>query len=817
MLNKNLKRRHSSSSSQSSSSSSSSICSSNSLTEEENNNHSSNSSLNRNQQQQTVATSSHLPRNVNLGGSIHGVVMANATVISPNDLKASGQKVFQANPSPGHQNVPQKKKKRKSPSQKQNPSSSSSGTSPSSSNTNHSLPNNSNHTHDLPAQSQNNDTFQNSALRSKITSEQIAYCPSCAFIGNKSHLPQSVLSVSVETNFNSQTVSLNERYEPIYHQFLVKLVVTRPFNRLSFHLNSFESKNSVVFNVNREPSPIEDGNIHQLAISFSSIYLSEAILTDPLISSTNLPFLTEKSVKPFIHFGNIDCRGNEIFIPLQFLCENPEKYLCQHYQIASSTANEYQGKFIIGGTLHVQAIVHESTSQPSHGSTSSSSTVLGSSEVKFTFPFSVNKTTISPNLPTNLLQGDLPLIYHDIRTNGKGALLWYPIHVPFLSPGLKLLCLLAHNSSSDKYRDLFGKMSNDSEQRYLNVGSLLLEFINGLMSEQKKRYSYVYELKNQQVFPMHEKKTVKILTHSNLHKYKIGDEGYITNQNFYTSEHSDILWQQNKCLIKILQYGVCKKYINVSPYDSLSSTNEGDNIEIVYLIEYPTKHGPKNVFIIESEIQPVGAPPTEISEEEAKTKESNEKLYNEALQEVYNINTQDLLNLEKKYQLQQLNEQPEYHQTNHFKGDLHLHGNLLIKGHVKIERQASQVERVIMNIDTKHHDYYMLYIDSIPSDVPIKVMLCFCSRLAHDHSVRVQPITIIETPNHFIYPKPEKTESISEVWFECRSTTNTKEKLETTTPLPFLTPSDVKNTEPTDVLIPLSWQHYFKSAATLEK
>lgn len=86
---------------------------------------------------------------------------------------------------------------------------------------------------------------------------------------------------------------------------------------------------------------------------------------------------------------------------------------------------------------------------------------------------------------SNLLQGDLPLIYHDIRTNGKGALLWYPIHVPFLSPGLKLLCLLAHNSSSDKYRDLFGKMSNDSEQRYLNVGSLLLEFINGLMSEQK--------------------------------------------------------------------------------------------------------------------------------------------------------------------------------------------------------------------------------------------------------------------------------------------------------------------------------------------
>ena len=312
MLNKNLKRRHSSSSSQSSSSSSSSICSSNSLTEEENNNHSSNSSLNRNQQQQTVATSSHLPRNVNLGGSIHGVVMANATVISPNDLKASGQKVFQANPSPGHQNVPQKKKKRKSPSQKQNPSSSSSGTSPSSSNTNHSLPNNSNHTHDLPSQSQNNDTFQNSALRSKITSEQIAYCPSCAFIGNKSHLPQSVLSVSVETNFNSQTVSLNERYEPIYHQFLVKLVVTRPFNRLSFHLNSFESKNSVVFNVNREPSPIEDGNIHQLAISFSSIYLSEAILTDPLISSTNLPFLTEKSVKPFIHFGNIDCKYEEI-------------------------------------------------------------------------------------------------------------------------------------------------------------------------------------------------------------------------------------------------------------------------------------------------------------------------------------------------------------------------------------------------------------------------------------------------------------------------------------------------------------------------
>ncbi|KAG2386625.1 hypothetical protein C9374_002369 [Naegleria lovaniensis] len=802
MLNKNLKRRHSASSS--SLSSSSSVGSSNSLTDEENN-------YNSNRNQQPIA-SIQPNRNVNVGGSIHSVVMANATVISPNDLKASGQKVFQANPSPGH--VPQKKK-RKSPSQKHT----SSGISPaSSSNTNHSLP--SNHTHEQPQPQNNNDNIQNSALRSKITSEQIAYCPSCAFIGNKSHLPQSVLSVGVETNFNSQTVSLNERYEPIYHQFLVKLVVSRPFNRLSFHLNSFEAKNSVVFNVNREPSPIEDGNIHHLAISFSSIYLSAAVLTDPLISSTNLPFLTEKSVKPFVHFGNVDCRGNEIFIPLQFLCENPEKYLYQHYQIMSSNANEYQGKFIIGGTLDVQAVVHYSSPQSPHGSTNSSSTILGSSEVKFTFPFSVNKTTISPNLPSNLLQGDLPLIYHDVRTNGKGTLLWYPIHVPFLSPGLKLLCLLAHNSAVDKHRDLFGKISNESEQRYLNVGSLLLEFINGLMSEQKKRYSYVYELKNQQVFPMHEKKTVKILTHSNLHKYKIGDEGYITNHNFYTSEHSDILWQQNKCLVKILQYGVCKKYINGSPYDSLSSTNEGDNIEIVYLIEYPTKHGPKTVFIIESEIQSIAATPSDISEEEAKTKESNEKLYNEALQEVYNINTQDLLNLEKKYQLQQLNEEPEYHQTNHFKGDLHLHGNLLIKGHVKIERQVSQVERVIMNIDTKHHDYYMLYIDSIPSDVPIKVMLCFCSRLASDHSVKVQPITIIETPNHFIYPKPEKKESISEVWFECRSTTNTKEKLESTTPLPFLfTPNDVKNTsEPTtDVLIPLSWQHYFKSSATLEK
>ena len=88
------------------------------------------------------------------------------------------------------------------------------------------------------------------------------------------------------------------------------------------------------------------------------------------------------------------------------------------------------------------------------------------------------------------MQSDLPLIYHDIRQHGKGTLLWYPIHVPFLSNGLKLLCLLAHNTSNDKHKDLFGKFSNDNELRYLNVGSLLLEFINGLMSEQKVRLKF---------------------------------------------------------------------------------------------------------------------------------------------------------------------------------------------------------------------------------------------------------------------------------------------------------------------------------------
>ena len=262
-------------------------------------------------------------------------------------------------------------------------------------------------------------------------------------------------------------------------------------------------------------------------------------------------------------------------------------------------------------------------------------------------------------------------------------------------------------------------------------------------------------MKNQSVFPMNEKKTVKILTHSNLHRHKIGDEASITNNSFWMG-NSDINVYQNKCIVKVLQYGVCKKAIVNHPYDSFASTEE-DDIEIVYFIEYSTSRGPKNMFVSEGELHTLAGSNPELSKEEIIKKESNDKLYNEALQQVYNINAQDLLNLEKKYQLQQLNEEQEYHQTNHFKGDLHLHGNLLLKGHLKIQKQASCVERVIMNVDLNNIDYYMLFVDSIPSDVPIKVMLCLCTKFT-DSTVRAQPVTILETPNYFIYPRVFKSD-----------------------------------------------------------
>jgi len=306
-----------------------------------------------------------------------------------------------------------------------------------------------------------------------------------------------------------------------------------------------------------------------------------------------------------------------------------------------------------------------------------------------------------------------------------------------------------------------------------------------------------------------DRKTVKILTHSNLHKLKIGDTAYIDNESFYDVSEG-IIKTGRRCLVKVLQYGVCRKGVSTSPYDP-NSTIEDEEIEIIYLVEYPTASGPKNVFVIEQELSTSAELPKQMSKEEEIEKESNEKLYNEALQEVYNINAQDLLNLEKQYQLQQLNGQSsdatdsEYHQTNHFKGDMHLHGNLVINGYVKINRQSSNVERVIINMDTKHKQFYMLYIDSIPSDVPIKVMLCLCTKFNNDR-IQTQPITILETPNHFIYPKQIQGRDVCDIWFECRSIRG-DEKLESTPPLPFLTED---SSTPQEVLIPLSWQHIFK-------
>ena len=142
-----------------------------------------------------------------------------------------------------------------------------------------------------------------------LITEQIAYCPSCIFIGNKSHLPQSVSSVSVETNFNTHTVGVNEFYEPIYHQYMVRLVASKPVDRIMFYLNSTSNIESCRI-IELNTAGDLDGSFCQLSITFTSVDCYQNIFGEPLLSSHSLPYLYENipEQQPFIQFGNVECK-----------------------------------------------------------------------------------------------------------------------------------------------------------------------------------------------------------------------------------------------------------------------------------------------------------------------------------------------------------------------------------------------------------------------------------------------------------------------------------------------------------------------------